>query len=113
MEALGGTTFGVFLGLTVVLAGGAAVMTGQALARTWRPLWQVVFACLGLGMVDRFFVFSLFDGPLLSLAGYAFDTMVITIMGLVAYRLAWVAKMVQQYPWLWERASPWSARRLR
>ncbi|MDP6515330.1 MAG: hypothetical protein QF926_01735 [Alphaproteobacteria bacterium] len=111
MESLTGSTFGVFLGLTVALTGGAAVMTGQALARTWRPVWQLVFACLGLGLADRFFVYALFDGPLLSLTGYGFDTVVITLMSLAAYRFARTAKLVQQYPWLYERASPWSARR--
>ncbi len=111
MGSLTGSSLAVFVGLTVVIVGGAAVMTGQALARTWRPVWQVLFACIGLGLADRFLVYDLFDGPLFSLKGYLFDTAVITIMGLVAYRLSRVNKVVQQYPWLYERSNPWSYRR--
>lgn len=105
-----GTSIGVFIGLTVVLGGGAAILTGQAIAGTWRPAWQVMFASLGLGFADRFLVFALFDGELLSAGGYLFDTAVIMSLGLVAYRLSWVRNMVTQYPWLYERAGPWRIR---
>lgn len=37
MEALLGTTIGPFIGLTLFLIGGAAVLTGHALAENWRP----------------------------------------------------------------------------
>lgn len=110
MTEITGSSLSVFIALTVVLAGGAAMMTGKALARTWRPPWQVVFASLGLGLADRFFIYALFDGPLLSLQGYLFDTLIITVMALIAYRLAHVDKMVQQYPWIYERAGPWAYR---
>lgn len=105
-----GTTIGVFIGVTLVLGGGAAILTGQAIASTWRPAWQVVFAGFGLGLADRFLVFSLFGGQLFSLVGVLFDTAVITAFGLIAYRLAWVRNMVTQYPWLYERAGPWRVR---
>ncbi len=36
----------------------------------------------------------------------------IAAIGLIACRLAHVAKMVEQYPWLYERATPWSYRPL-
>jgi hypothetical protein len=108
MEALSGTSLGVFIGLTVVLGGGAGVLTGRAVAGTWRPVWQVLLACAGLGLADRFLVYALFDGPLFSAIGYLFDTAIITALALVAYRLAWVANMVRQYPWLYRRSSPWS-----
>ena len=42
MEAILGTSIGVFVGLTVIIAGGAAIMTGRALADGWKPAWQVV-----------------------------------------------------------------------
>ncbi|MBF0373424.1 MAG: hypothetical protein HQL39_08395, partial [Alphaproteobacteria bacterium] len=37
MIELLGTSLGVWLGVTWALGGGAAFMTGQALAATWRP----------------------------------------------------------------------------
>jgi hypothetical protein len=48
-----GTTFPVFLGVTVVLMGGTGYLTGQALARGWRPIWQVVGYGLLLGFAER------------------------------------------------------------
>ncbi len=113
MEGLTGASLGVFIGLTLVLFGGAAVLTGRAIAATWRPARQLVFACLGLGLADRFLVFALFGGPLLSLVGYLVDTAVILVFGLLAYRLAWVRNMVQQYPWLHERIGLWRYRERR
>ena len=37
-----GVSLPVFIGITLVLMGGGAVMVGQVIAATWRPLWQVV-----------------------------------------------------------------------
>jgi ABC-type uncharacterized transport system permease subunit len=110
LEALLGTTFPVFLGLTVVLIGGAAILTGQALANNWRAAWQVVLSCIGLGLADRFLVYALFGGELLSLTGFLIDTAVITAIGLVAYRVTRVRKVVSQYPWKYERDGIWSYR---
>ena len=106
METVLGTTPGVFLGVTVFVMGFAAFMTGQALAGTWKPAWQAVLYCLLLGFADRFLVFSLFEGELLSLTGYLVDAAVLVAIGLVAYRLAQARMMVSQYPWLYRRSGP-------
>ena len=95
----------VFLVLTVVLIGGAALLTGRALARAWRPIWQVVLSCLGLGLVDRFFVYALFEGSLVSVSGYMFDTLVVMGIGILSYRIVHVSVVVRQYPWLFDRSS--------
>lgn len=104
MEALLGTTPGVSFGMTVVVMGFVAFMTGQALAGTWKPMWQVVLYCLLLGLGDRFLIFSLFEGELLSLSGYLIDSAVLVAISLFAYRLTRARKMVSQYPWIYERA---------
>jgi hypothetical protein len=110
MQSLLGTSFGVFVGLTVVIMGGAAIMTGRALADGWKPPWQVVFACFGVTLADRFLVYALFGGELLSLSGFVIDFIVITVMALVAHRLTVVHKMVAQYPWRYQRESLWTYR---
>ena len=94
--------------LTVVAIGGAALLTGRALALTWRPGWQVVLSCLGLGVVDRFFIFALFGGPLTSVSGYVLDTLVILAIGMFSYRIFYVSAVVRQYPWLFIRTSLFS-----
>ncbi len=99
-----GATLPVFLGVTVVLMGGAGFITGQALARGWRPIWQAAGYGLLLGFADRFLTFALFDGTLVTLAGYAIDTTVILAFALLGYRITFVAKMVVQYPWLYRRS---------
>jgi hypothetical protein len=104
MEALLGTTPGVFFTVTVVVMGFAAFMTGQALAATWKPMWQAVFYCLLLGLGDRFLVFSLFAGELLSLSGYLIDSAILVAITVFAYRLTQARKMASQYPWVYERS---------
>jgi ABC-type uncharacterized transport system permease subunit len=110
MQSLLGTSPGVFVGLTVIIIGCAAVMTGRALADGWRSPLQVVFACFGLALADRFLIYALFSGELLSLSGFVIDFAVITAMALIAHRLTVVHKMVAQYPWRYERASLWTYR---
>jgi branched-chain amino acid transport system ATP-binding protein len=93
-----------FVLFTVLLMGGAAYLTGQAIAATWRPPWQAIGYSLLLGVADRFLVFALFDGTLLSPPAFVIDTGIITAICLMSYRLTRVARMVSQYPWLYERA---------
>ncbi len=93
----------VFLGLSVVLFGGAAFMMGQAIAETWRPAWQNVPYGLLLAVACRFMTFALFEASLLSVTGFLASAAVILALALAAWRLARVRRMVMQYPWLYER----------
>lgn len=104
MEALLGTSIGVFIGITVFLSGFAAFMTGQALASTWRPVWQLWLYIVLLGFADRFLTSALFQGELLSPTGYAIDTAVLLVIGLLAFYLTRTRQMASQYPWLYERS---------
>lgn len=102
-ELLGGSLT-EFLIVTVVIFGFAAFMSGQALAGSWRPLWQMYPYGLMLAAANRFFSFALFGGELLSVSGFLIDAAVICAIGTAAYRATRVHKMVTQYPWLYERA---------
>ncbi len=104
MESLLGTTWPVFIGITVVIMGFAAAMTGQGLANTWRPVWQTALYGILLGGADRFLIFGLFEGELFLLSGYLIDTVVLIAISLLAFRLTQVNRMISQYPWLYERA---------
>jgi hypothetical protein len=110
MESLLGESPWVFLGLTVVLFGGAAWMMGQALALTWRPAGQLAPYALLLALADRFASFALFEGELLSVSGLVIDALVLGGIALAAFLATRAAKMVQQYPWLFERAGPFAWR---
>jgi hypothetical protein len=92
--------------VTGLLGCGAAWLSGRALARVWRPAWQVVVAALFLGAAARFIHFALFQGELRSAASFCCDTSVFLIVGLVAWRATRAGQMVRQYPWLYARAGP-------
>ncbi|MDR3441249.1 DUF6867 family protein [Telmatospirillum sp.] len=112
-QALFGTTPAVFIGITVVFMGGCAAMAGQALARTWRPWWNVLPYCLLLGGADRFLIYALFKGELLLLSGYLLDGLVLILSGALAYQTTRASQMANQYPWLYKRTGwlTWSERR--
>jgi hypothetical protein len=108
-----GTTWPVYLGLTLGLFGAAAWLTGQALARSWRPHWHLIPYCMLLAVAARFFDWALFGGVLLSFYGYVLAMETFFPLAALAYRRTRARKMVAQYPWLYELACPfaWRARR--
>jgi hypothetical protein len=93
-------SFGVFLLVTIILGGGAAALSGRAIAETWRPWWQMVAYSFILGAAVRFFHFSLFDGTLLSGYYYLVDTVVCMVFGFLGFRAARAGQMVTQYRWI-------------
>ena len=98
--------------VTGVIGGGAAWLTGQAIAATWRPFWHVVLYTLLLGCAVRFVHFALFEATLLSPASYGADTLYLLILNALAWRTTRAAQMATQYYWLYERTGPftWRAR---
>ena len=110
MEALLGTSIGVFIGVTVFLSGFAAFMTGQALAVTWRPVWQLWLYVVLLGFADRFLTWALYQGDMLSPTGYVIDTVVLLAVALSAFYMTRARQMAVQYPWLYERSGPFTWR---
>ena len=108
MEAWIGTSWPVFVGLTVVLVGGASALAGRAMARNWKPAWHVVLAALGLAVADRFLVYALFEGELLHPWGFLISWAVQAAIGLLSWHVTRVEVTVRQYPWLYRKTSPFS-----
>lgn len=124
MESVLGTSLSVFIGITVILSGGAAFLMGNAIAETWRPWWDnVVYGAL-LVFGAQFIKFGLFGGPFIidslasegakplsqAIVSYLIDAVVLIGIALVAYRATLAQKMVRQYPWLYERTGPFGWR---
>lgn len=103
--------FGIFLLVSIVLGGGASWLAGRAVARTWRPAWQVMVYALILGWAVRFIHFSLFDGTLLSLHYYLVDSAICMVTGFLGFRVARATQMVTQYSWIHEADGPMRWRR--
>jgi len=93
----------VFLLVTVVLGGLAAMATGRALAETWRPLWHVPMTALLIAFGVRFIHYAVFEEPLLSARNLAVDFAVVTAITLAAYAQSRRRQMARQYGWLGPR----------
>lgn len=93
-------SFGPYLLVTFILGGGAAWLSGRAIAQTWRPGWQILTYGLILGLAVRFIHFSLFGGTLLSAYYYATDSAVCIALGLLGFRAARAGQMVTHYRWI-------------
>jgi len=93
-------SFGVFLLVTIILGGGAALLAGRAIAATWRPAWQVIGYSLILAGAVRFIHFSLFGGTLLSLHYFLVDAIFCMGFASLGFRAARQSQMVRQYRWL-------------
>jgi hypothetical protein len=92
--------------VTGVLGGGAAWLTGRAIALTWRPLWHAIAYVALLGCAVRFIHFALFQADLLALPSYLADTVFLVLVSCLSWQLARATQMVTQYRWLYRRTSP-------
>lgn len=101
----------IFLFVTVALGGGAAYLTGRAVAITWRPLAQLIAYMVLLAAAVRFIHFALFHGTLLAPWFYLVDLVVLLALALLGFRVTRTFQMIDQYGWLYERAGPVAWRR--
>src|SRR4051812_13989537 len=96
-----GTTYPVFIGVTLVLMCGCAILMGRALASSWQPARRAVPYGLLLAITDRLIVYGLFNGNITSITGFVIDTYCILLAALITYRFTLARQMVRQYPWLY------------
>lgn len=98
--------------VTAIIGGGAAWLTGRAIAQTWRPFWHLAAYVALLGCAVRFVHFALFEAHLLSIPSYAADTAFLMAVAALSWRSARAAQMATQYYWLYERTGllTWRAR---
>jgi len=96
-------SFGVFLLVTVLMGGGAAWLSGRAIAATWRPWWQIVAYMLILGAAVRFIHFALFAATLVSPYYYLIDSAVCMLFGFLGFRVTRARQMASQYGFLFAR----------
>jgi hypothetical protein len=97
-------SFWLFVLVTVLMGGGAAWMTGRAMAITWQPYLLCAGYLLLLAGAVRFIHYALFRGTLLSLHYYLVDAVVILAIGSIGFRRTRARQMARQYPWLYERS---------
>jgi hypothetical protein len=103
---------GEFLLVTVFLGGGAAYLTGRAVALTWRPWAQLAVYLVALTFAVRFIHYALFAGTLLSAHYALIDLVVLAALAALGQRVTRTRQMSSQYGWLYARRGPisWTRR---
>lgn len=101
-------TFWEFALVTVALAGGAAYLTGRAVARTWLTDLNLLIYMVLLAAATRFIHFALFEGTLLSPYYYLVDLIVLVAIALLGKRVTRARQMATQYRFIYERTGPLS-----
>jgi hypothetical protein len=99
-----------FILITLMIGGGAAWGTGQAVAQSWRSLRLAVAYTALLAAGIRFLHYALFNGPMLSLPSYLIDFAVLALIAIVAHRVRRTRHMTEQYRWMFVRSGPLSWR---
>ena len=90
-------TFWEFFFVTGILAGGAAYLTGRAVARSWQGDGVLITYMVLLAAATRFIHFALFRGTLLSPWYYVVDLIVITVIAFIGKRITRSRQMARQY----------------
>ena len=94
--------------LVIAVAFWAAWMTGRAAAMTWRPYWMAALYFLPLTFAFRFLFFIFTQGRFLSPWGIVASLAYIFVVGSIAYQFTRTGLITRQYPWLYERTSPFT-----
>ncbi len=88
-----------FIIVTLVLGGGAAFMTGRAVARSWEPVAKAIAWIVLLTCAVRFIHFALFHGTLLSMHYYLVDFVLLALAAVLGHRLTRFRQMTRRYAW--------------
>lgn len=97
---------GDFMLVTLLLGGGAAWLTGRAVAKGWSPYWQVVVYCALLTAAVRFCHFALFQGTLRAYDYYLIELVLLTSIATLGFRAVRKGQMIRRYDWLFVSAGP-------
>ena len=101
-------SIGIFLLVTVFLGGGAAWLSGRAIARSWQTRVRLVVYLFLLTFGVRFLHFALFEGHILTFHYYVVDMVVLMVLGLLGFQYQRAEQMTRQYSWMYERSGPFT-----
>jgi hypothetical protein len=101
----------LFILVTVIMGGAAAMQMGRSIAQTWRPFGMMfVYAAL-LNCAVRFIHYAVFQGTLLSLHYYLVDYVIVLAFTFIGWRLRRAAQMSTQYAFSFTASGPLGWRR--
>lgn len=119
MNLLWEISFVELIFITGLLGGGAAWMTGRAVAITWKDWWQLVVYVVLLCLAVRFIHFSLFQGSFFlppstfgtALYYYVVDFIILGMAAIMGRQSTRARQMSTQYGFLYSRSGPFNWRR--
>lgn len=88
-----------FIVVTLLLGGGAAYMTGRAVAHGWEPVTRALAWMVPLTAAVRFIHFALFGGTLLSVPFYLTDFVILGMAAIAGHRITRFRQMTRRYAW--------------
>lgn len=97
-------SFRTFVFVTIILAGGAAYLTGRVGAREWQANSTLVIYMVLLAGATRFIHFALFGGTLISPYYYLVDLIVLLALAFLGKRITRSKQMARQYGFLYQRS---------
>ena len=103
--------FTEFLFVTVLLGGGAAWMTGRAVAQSWKPVSSLVIYVVLLAAAVRFIHFALFHGTLIAPWYYLVDLVVLGAIAWAGMRFTRARQMATQYSFAFDASGPFGWKR--
>lgn len=103
-DLLIGASIADFLVVTLFLGGGAAWLTGRAVARSWAPYSELLVYCVLLAGAVRFCHFALFDDQLVSPEPAAVEFVLLAAVATLGFRAHRRRQMTVQYAWMYEPA---------
>ena len=86
-----------FIFVTVILGGGAAYLTGRAIALSWMANEQLAIYLVLLTAATRFIHFALFDGTLIAPWYFLVDLVVLLAIGFLGKTITRSRQMAAQY----------------
>lgn len=99
-----GASLGDFLLVTLFLGGGAAWLSGKAVARSWAPYSHLLVYCLLLAGAVRFCHFALFEAELFAPEPLAVEFVLLASIATLGFRAMRERQMTVQYGWMYEKA---------
>lgn len=94
-----------FVFVTICLGGGAAFLTGRAVAKSWHASAELIIEVILLTLATRFIHFSLFNGTLTSLHYFVVDLVVLMAIAFLGYQMTRSKQISRQYNFMYKRRS--------
>lgn len=92
-----------FIIVTLLLGGGAAYMTGRAVANAWEPVLKAIVWVALLTAAVRFIHFAMFNGTLLSAQYYLADLIILSLAAVLGHKITRFRQMTRRYGWVIKR----------